>query len=86
MKKIFNTTYKIVDTDKIQLESINIETGVKVKEIVVISNPDLLNMTHEIVGFILEEYEYGLYNENTHLKEIAGFAINQAKAHLGIRQ
>lgn len=78
MKKIFETNVEIIGTDKIHLESVNIETQVKLEETVVISDPEILSKTYDLIHSPLEEYEYGMYGDKITLKEIIDMAMNQA--------
>ncbi len=78
MKKIFETTVEIIGTDKIHLESVNIESQVKLEETVVISDPEKLRKTYDSIHSPLEEYEYGMYKDNITLKDIVNMAMDQS--------
>jgi len=78
MKKIFETNVEIIGTNKIHLESVNIETQVKLEETVVISDPEKLSKAFSLIHFPLEEYEYGMYKDNITLKDIVDMAIGQS--------
>ena len=79
MKKIYETKYSIVDTDKIHVESVNIETQVKLEETVVISDPEMLSKVYDIIQFPLEEYQFGMYKDKITLKDIVNMTIDQVK-------
>lgn len=80
--KQFICDYSVISPNKLHVEITEIKTEKKQEEVVTISNTDILKTTYSILGFMLEEYEYGLYKRNITLKQLIESAISQATQQL----
>lgn len=80
--KKFICDYSVISPNKLHVEITEISTNKKQEEVVIISNTDILKTTYSILGFTLEEYEYGLYKKNVTVKQLIESAISQATQQL----
>jgi hypothetical protein len=89
-EKVYATRHGIVKpaegvaATEFYIESVNIKTNVKLKEIVTISDPEILKFVDDHIEFPLEEYEYGLYKDSLTLKDIVNMTIDQMKSQKGV--
>jgi hypothetical protein len=82
MRQIYSVMSEVILPDKIKVSLVHLTTAEVKEATVVVSDPDVLHLTADLIGFPLEEAEWGQYGENFSAQEIIEDTVKQAVEQL----